>query len=244
MPGRELLYTGPMPTRESNTLVALVTGASRGIGAATAQAVAVAGVDLVLASTTKTGTDRIAKTCRALGRQVLQCTHDAAQAGSAERLVKAAMKRFGHIDILINNAGIVIRKPVDRLTDDDFQRVIDVNLNGPFFLCRRVLPQMLKRRWGRVVNVSSISATLGSHSNSAYNASKWGLDGLTRSLAEELRGTGVTINSILPGSVDTDMLKGSGFEPMMTADDVAGVIRYLVLGAPEAMQGSRVEVFG
>ena len=207
-------------------------------------ALAAAGVDLVLASTRKNGTSRVAKACRQLGREVLECVHEASNPKSADALIRAALKHFKHVDILINNAGIVIRKDLHAMRDEDFQQVVNVNLNGPFFLCRRVIPQMVKRGWGRVVNVSSISATIGSHSNSAYNASKWGLDGLTRSLAEEVRGTGVTVNSILPGSVDTDMLKGSGFEPMMSAEDVAGVIRYLVLGAPEAMQGSRVEVFG
>jgi 3-oxoacyl-[acyl-carrier protein] reductase len=92
--------------------------------------------------------------------------------------------------------------------------------------------------------VSSISATLGTPKMTAYCASKWGLDGLTKTLSEELRGTGVFVASVLPGSVDTDMLKGTGFDPAMTADEVAGVVRYLVLTAPDAMRGARVEVFG
>jgi 3-oxoacyl-[acyl-carrier protein] reductase len=121
---------------------------------------------------------------------------------------------------------------------------LGVNLLGPFYLIRRIVPQMLSRKWGRIVNVSSISGTLGSPSLSAYCASKWGLNGLTKALAAELDGTGVTISAVLPGSVDTEMLKGSGLEPKMTAEDVAAVVRYLCADSPEAMNGSLVEVYG
>jgi len=224
--------------------VALVTGSSRGIGAATAMVLAGAGLDLVVTSTRKGGTKQTAANCRALGAEVLEAVYDAADPKSADALVRSVSKRFRRVDVLVNNAGVVVRKRLEHLSDDEIARVLDVNLKGPFLLCRRLLPGMVKRGFGRVVNVSSISATLGTAGSSAYNASKWGLDGLTKSLAEELRGTGVLVASVLPGSVDTDMLKGSRYTPRMSAADVAGVVRYLVLEAPEAMQGSRVEVFG
>jgi NAD(P)-dependent dehydrogenase (short-subunit alcohol dehydrogenase family) len=207
----------------SMTRVALVTGASRGIGFATAEALARAGMDLVVTSTMKGGTAEIARRVRGNGRRVLECVWEASSR---------------------SNAGIVVRRPLEKMSDDDFDLVLKVNLSAPFYLVRRLLPQMVRRGYGRIINVSSISATLGSPKAIGYAAAKAGLDAMTRSLAEELRGTGVFVAAVSPGSVDTDMLKGSGFDPAMTADEVAGVIRYLVLQAPDAMRGARVEVFG
>lgn len=224
--------------------VAMVTGASRGIGAAIARSLAGVGLDLVLTSTRKGGTKKVAEECRHHGVEVLELVHDAASRKDADRIVKAALGKFGQVDILVNNAGVVVRKPVAKMTDDDFDDVLAVNLSGPFYLSRRLLPQMLERKLGRIINISSISATLGSAGATGYCASKWGLDGFTKALAEETRGTGVMVASVLPGSVDTDMLKGSGFKPMMAPYEVADVVRYLALEATLAMHGSRVEVFG
>jgi NAD(P)-dependent dehydrogenase (short-subunit alcohol dehydrogenase family) len=226
------------------TRVALVTGASRGIGFATAEALARAGMDLIVTSTMKGGTAEIARRVRDNGRRVLECVWEASNRQSADALLMAATAELGRVDVLVNNAGIVVRRPLEKLSDDDFDLVLKVNLSGPFYLTRRLLPQMIRRGYGRIINVSSISATFGSPKAIGYAASKAGLDALTRSLAEELRGTGVFVAGISPGSVDTDMLKGSGFDPAMSADEVAGVIRYLVLQAPDAMRGARVEVFG
>ena len=224
--------------------VALVTGASRGIGAAIARALANIGLDLVITSTRKGGTRTTAQECRSHGVEVLELAHDVGSARDADRVVKAALRRFGQVDVLVNNAGIVIRRRVTKMTDADFDRQLSVNLAGPFYLTRRLLPGMVKRGLGRIINLSSISATLGTAEHTGYCASKWGLDGFTRALAEETRGTGVLVVSVLPGSVDTQMLKGSGFAPMMAPWEVADVVRYLCLEAPLAMNGSRVEVFG
>ncbi len=231
-------------TRSTPRPVALVTGASRGIGAATALFLAEAGCDLVITSTKKGGTAKTARACAAHGARVLELAYDSGAPKSADALVARALKRFGRIDVLVNNAGIVVRKPVDAMTDADFESVVRVNLVGPFHLCRRVLPGMVARKAGRVVNVSSISATVGTSEHTGYCASKWGLDGLMKALAEELRGTGVVVASVLPGSVDTDMLAGSGFTPDMEPEEVARVIRFLALEAPAAVHGGRFEVFG
>ncbi len=224
--------------------VALVTGASRGIGAAIARALAGLGLDLVVTSTKKGGTRRTAEECRGHGVEVLELAHDVGSAKDADRVVAAATKKFGQVDILVNNAGVVVRKPVVKMTDADFDGVLRTNLSGPFYLTRRVLPGMVKRGLGRIINVSSISATLGSAGATGYCASKWGLDGFTKALAEETRGTGVLVCSVLPGSVETDMLKGSGFPPMMAPWEVADVVRYLAFEAPLAVHGGRFEVFG
>lgn len=233
-----------MKQQRHSAQVAVVTGSSRGIGKATAVALARAGFDVAVTATKAGGARAVAEEIRGLGRRALELRYDAGVRADADRLVKTVNAELGDVDVLVNNAGIVVRRPVQKLTDDEFDRVLRVNLSGPFYLSRRLVPQMARRKRGRIINVSSISATLGSPGNSAYAASKWGLDGLSKSLAEELRGTGVFVASILPGSVDTDMLKGSGFAPAMTADEVARVIVFLATAAPEAMRGSRVEMFG
>ncbi len=224
--------------------IALVTGASRGIGRAIAVSLADAGADLIVTTTRAGGTDGLLRRIEASGRRAVEVVYDAAQTGSADELVGRAIEAFGRVDVLVNNAGIVVRRRLDEMTDADFERVLSVNLTAPFKLARRLAPAMAKRGFGRVVNVSSISGTLGTPHLTAYCASKWGLNGLTKAMAEELRGSGVFVAAVLPGSVDTDMLKGSGFSPQMSPEEVAGVVRYLCESAPMAMHGSLVEVFG
>ncbi|MHB8874901.1 MAG: SDR family NAD(P)-dependent oxidoreductase [Myxococcaceae bacterium] len=224
--------------------VALVTGSSRGIGQAVALSLAQAGATLVLTSTREGGAEKTRRAVVALGREALAVVYDAARPGDADRLLASVHETFGAVDLLVNNAAVVKRAKLADTSDQDFERVLAVNLSGPFSLCRRIVPSMVSRGQGRVVNVSSISGTLGSPGLSAYCASKWGLNGLTRSLAAEVEGTGVMIAAVLPGSVDTAMLKGSGFEPDMSPAEVAGVVRYLCAEAPLAMNGSLVEVFG
>ena len=225
--------------------VALITGASRGIGRAAASALAKEGADLVLTSTSEGGCASTIDEVLPAGVKAVEVRYEAGQgAAEADRLAQRALEAFGRVDLLINNAGMVIRRPVVEMTDRDFSSVLDVNLTAPFLLVRRLLPAMIARRWGRVINVSSISGTLGSAGHTGYCASKWGLNGLTQTLAEETRGTGVLVAAVLPGSVDTDMLKGSPFPPQMTAADVASTIRFLCAEAPLSLTGSLVEQFG
>jgi NAD(P)-dependent dehydrogenase (short-subunit alcohol dehydrogenase family) len=167
--------------------------------------------------------------------------------GSPEAVQTAlaeVQRALGPVDVLVNNAGITLRQPIEAATDADFERVLAVNLAGPYYLARRLLPAMAARGWGRLVNVSSISGTLGTAGMAAYCASKWGLNGLTRALAEELKGKGVLVAAVLPGSTDTEMLQGSGFVAKMAPDEVAKVVRFLCTEAPLAMSGSLLEVFG
>jgi NAD(P)-dependent dehydrogenase (short-subunit alcohol dehydrogenase family) len=121
---------------------------------------------------------------------------------------------------------------------------VDVNLTGAFLCARAVVPGMRRRQRGRIVNVASISGTIGTPEATAYNASKWGLIGFTKSLAEELRPDGVQAMSVSPGSVDTSMLRKTPFAPAMTPEDVAKVIAWCAAEAPDAMTGANVEVFG
>lgn len=221
-----------------------MTGASRGIGREVARALAGRGADLVLTSTRLEGTSALAAELEARGRRVLCFAGDVASAQDADRLVSEIDRVFGRVDVLVNNAGVVVRKPLAEMRDEDFTRVLEVNLTGPFLLCRRLVPGMVARGSGRIVNVSSISSTLGSPNMSGYCASKWGLNGLTRALAEELKGSGVTVVAVLPGSVDTDMLEGSGFAPAMGPEAVAALIAWYCAEAPDAVSGSLVEMFG
>jgi len=161
-----------------------------------------------------------------------------------ERAARTVLGEMGAPQVVVNNAGIIRRAPIDAMDPEEWQRVLDVNLTGAFLVTRALLPAMRSAGTGRFIQVASISSTLGTAGASAYCASKWGLVGFTKSLAEELRGTPLVAMSILPGSVDTSMLKGSGFSPDMTPEDVAETIVYLALDAPPAMNGTSLEMFG
>jgi 3-oxoacyl-[acyl-carrier protein] reductase len=138
----------------------------------------------------------------------------------------------------------VVRASIEHTTDADWDAVLGANLDGTFYVTRAFLPALRARGRGRFVAVASISATLGTPRLSAYCAAKWGVVGFTKSLAEELRGSALAALAVLPGSVDTAMLHGSGFAPRMSAADVASTIVYAGLDAPAAMNGSAIEVFG
>ncbi|MGQ0505359.1 MAG: SDR family NAD(P)-dependent oxidoreductase [Myxococcaceae bacterium] len=224
--------------------MALVTGASRGIGRATALTLARLGANVAVCATQERGVDLSLAAVRGAGAKAVGTICDVSDPDACSRLVALTERELGPIDLLINNAGIVQREPLEGVTDADFDKVLRVNLSGAFYLARRVIPGMVKRGQGRVINVSSISATLGSPGMISYCASKWGMNGMTKALAAEVDGKGVMVVAVMPGSVDTDMLQGSGFKPKMTDDQVAALIGYLCSQAPLAMNGSLVEMFG
>ncbi len=147
-------------------------------------------------------------------------------------------------DAIVHNAAIIERASVEDTTPDSFARQIAVNLTAPFLLTRALLPTLRARGQGRIVFIGSIASTVGTARAAAYAASKWGLVGFMKSLAEELSGTGLCTLAILPGSVDTEMLAGSGFSPRMAPEDVATTIAWYALDAPPAHNGGVVELFG
>lgn len=222
----------------------VITGAGRGIGRAAALAFAKLGHPIALLARTEAEIVRVADEVRALGAQALPLPCDVSVSRAVEAATQRVLEDLGVPQVLVNNAGIVRRSRVVEHSEADWDAVIDVNLKGPFLMTRAFLPSMLAAKRGRIINVASISATLGTPGLSAYCAAKWGVVGFTKALCEELRSTGLQTLSILPGSVDTDMLKGSGFAAQMSAEDVANTIVYAALQSPDAMNGSSVEVFG
>jgi NAD(P)-dependent dehydrogenase (short-subunit alcohol dehydrogenase family) len=211
--------------------VAVVTGASRGIGRAVAAALSSAGAV-------------VAGCALHAGPGVAAC--DVRSPDDVARFAEDVQRRLGPADILVNNAGTVARARLDELGVEAWDDVVDANLKGTFLVTRAFLPAMRARRAGRIINISSIAGRQGTAGLTAYCAAKHGVVGLTRALAEELRGEGIVANAVCPGSVDTDMLRVGrpDAKPDMSPEDVAGVVLYLAAHAPSAMTGSCVDVFG
>lgn len=225
--------------------VAVVTGAGRGIGRATAIALARRGLSVALLGRTQEHVDVTALLVQNAGSRAIALGCDVSSAREVGSAALAVLENLGVPEIIVNAAGIVRRGPrLEETAPADWDDVIAVNLRGPYLVARAFLPAMRAAKRGRIIHVASISSTIGCPNNASYAAAKWGLLGLSKSLAEELRGSGIASIAVMPGSVDTEMLKGSGFEPQMTPDEVASTIAYLALDAPAAMNGSAVEVFG
>jgi 3-oxoacyl-[acyl-carrier protein] reductase len=189
--------------------VALVTGASRGIGKAIALTLAEAGAAVAVNYRDRAQeATAVVATIQASGGRAIAIAADVSDAGAVRRMVDETAQRLGVIDILVNNAGISLVRGLDDLTEEEFDRVLDVNLKSAFLCTQAVLPGMRTRRWGRVINISSIGARAGAGTSSvAYGAAKAGLEGLTRAYALRLAPEGVTVNAVAPGLIDTEMGK-------------------------------------
>jgi 3-oxoacyl-[acyl-carrier protein] reductase len=225
--------------------VAVITGVSRGIGEATAVRFAERGLTLALLGRPSAGREATLQRCRRSGAeaQVFDC--DLADAQAVDRAASRLLDTLGPPAVVVHNAAELQRgAPVHRIAVDDWDRLMATNLRGPFLLSRALLPHMLARGAGRLLFVSSVSGTIACPLMAHYGASKWGLIGLAKALAAELKDSGLEAVAILPGSVDTAMLKKTPFEPDMTADEVARVIVYYALDAPAAVNGAQVEIYG
>ena len=224
--------------------IAVVTGAGRGIGRAVALQLAERGCDVALLARTVEQIEQVAGEIASRGRRAVALRCDVANAGEVARAAERIEDELGAPRVVVSNAGIVRRELVVDMDEADWDAVVDVNLKGAFLVARAMLPKMIQAGRGRFVAVASISSRLGTPRQSAYCAAKWGLVGFTKSLAEEIRPHGLQAICVLPGSVDTEMLKGSGFKPQMTPEDVASTVVYAALDAPAAMNGSALEMFG
>jgi 3-oxoacyl-[acyl-carrier protein] reductase len=218
----------------------VVTGASRGIGRAIARAFASAGAKLAICSVDDA---RLRDAERELAPVVAERC-DVSNGSDVTRFIAAIQSKLGTPDVIVHNAGVVDRVRLDEMSEASWDRTFDVNVKSTFLLTRAFLPKMRARKSGRIIFIGSISATLGTAKLTAYCASKHAIVGLTRALAEEVRDDGIQVNAINPGSVDTDMLKGSGFDPDVTPDEIANVSLYLADAAPATMTGACIDVFG
>lgn len=189
--------------------VALVTGGSRGIGAAVA--VALADADAAVAVNYRAGAEdaeKIVAAIKAKGGRAMAVAADVSQGAAVTAMVEQIAKDLGPIDILVNNAGIAIVRGLDELTEDDFDRTILVNLKSAFLCTQAVVPSMRARKWGRIVNITSGAARGAGAIGPHYNASKAGMEGLTRGYAARLVKDGITVNAVAPSLIETDMMRG------------------------------------
>ena len=217
--------------------IALVTGASRGIGAAIALALAEAGADVAVNYRERAAeADSVVAAIVAMGRRAIAVAADVSDGGAVAAMAGRVMDRLGGVDILVNNAGIGLIRGVDDLTEADFDRTIAVNLKSVFLCTQAVLPYMRERRWGRIVNISSGAARGAGGVGPHYNASKAGMEGLTRGYAARLVKEGITVNAVAPSLIETDMVRsGVASSPARiplgrfgTSEEVAQVVLMLI----------------
>jgi 3-oxoacyl-[acyl-carrier protein] reductase len=211
--------------------VALVTGASRGIGRAIALALAKAGAHVAIGYRSRVEeAERVLAAVAEHGREAIVVPGDVADPAVPATLVEAAIKRWGRLDILVNNAGITRDNLVMRMSEADWDAVIATNLKAPFLACKAALRPMLKQRYGRIVNVSSLAGVAGNAGQANYSAAKAGLIGLTRALAREVGSRNITVNAVAPGFIETEILAGLPADVLERAKQAAAVPR---LGTPE-----------
>ncbi|MDQ7003358.1 MAG: 3-oxoacyl-ACP reductase FabG [Ghiorsea sp.] len=193
-------------SEELNTKrVAIVTGASRGIGFAVAKKLAKAGYNLTICATREATVNASADKLKALGADVLAMVVNVTDGDAVKAMVQDTVKHFGRLDVLVNNAGIAKDGLAMRMKAEDWQAVIDTNLTSVFHASQAALKPMMKARAGRIINISSVVASMGNAGQLNYCASKGGVDAMTRSLAHEVGSRGITVNAIAPGFIATDM---------------------------------------
>ena len=189
--------------------VALVTGASRGIGAAIALTLAESGAAVAVNYRERAGdAEAVVARIKSNGGRAIAVAADVSQSAAVTGMVERVARELGPIDILVNNAGIAIVRSVDELSESDFDRTLLVNLKSAFLCTQAVLPRMRERKWGRIVNITSGAARGAGAIGPHYNASKAGMEGLTRGYAARLVKEGITVNNVAPSLIETDMMKG------------------------------------
>ncbi|MGY4258161.1 3-oxoacyl-[acyl-carrier protein] reductase [Bradyrhizobium sp. USDA 4516] len=225
-----------MTTSSLHGHVALVTGGSRGIGAAIVKMLADAGAAVAINYRERSAeAETLAKGIIAAGGRAVAIAADVSEAAAVTALVERAKSELGPVDILVNNAGIAIVRGVDDLTEEDFDRTITVNLKSAFLCTQAVLPMMRTRKWGRIVNISSGAARGAGSIGPHYNASKAAMEGMTRGYAARLVKEGITVNAVAPSLIETDMMKGQSelvsripVGRFGTAEEVAQAVMLLV----------------
>lgn len=195
-------------SNETLTRCALVTGGSRGIGRAVCLELAKAGFAIAVNyAGNQQAAQETAEACRALGVKAELFAADVSRPEECARLFEEVLAAFGRVDVLVNNAGVTRDNLILRLSEEDFDKVLDTNLKGAFFCCKAAARPMMKQRFGRIINLTSVVGLRGNPGQTNYSASKAGLIGLTKSLAKELASRGITANAVAPGFIDTDMTR-------------------------------------
>ena len=239
-----------------NDKVALVTGASRGIGAAIAQQLGKAGAVVIGTATSEAGAQKIAENFAALGIRGTGKVLNVTDADSVAGFLKEVDEEFGAPAILVNNAGITKDNLLMRMSDDEWFDVINTNLSAIYRLSKGVLRGMMKARWGRIINISSVVGAMGNPGQSIYAATKAGVAGFARSLAAEVGSRNITVNTVAPGFIDTDMTKVLPEEQKQqllariplgrlgSPEEIAGVVVFLASDAGAYISGETIHVNG
>jgi 3-oxoacyl-[acyl-carrier protein] reductase len=237
--------------------VALVTGGSRGIGRAIAEELARAGATVVFTYVSNpTAAAEVEKVISEAGGKAKAVRCDVSDHEAVEALIAQIVQEHGGIDVAVNNAGVTRDQLILRMKPEDFDAVIATNLRGAWSVCRSVVKPMMKKRAGRIINLSSVVAEMGNAGQSNYAASKGGLEALTRSLAREIGSRSITVNAVAPGFIDTDMTRELSDEVrnalteriplgrLGSAADVAAVVRFLASDAAGYITGQVIHVNG
>ncbi|REE07398.1 3-oxoacyl-[acyl-carrier protein] reductase [Paraburkholderia sp. BL27I4N3] len=240
-----------------NGKVAIVTGSARGLGAATARRLAEEGAKVIVADIDRDGTAASTESLRADGYQAIGIVSDITKSADVERLVADTVAAFGGIHVLVNNAGFPRDKLLTKLTEDDWDKVVEVILKGSFLTCKAVMPYMIEQRFGRIVNISS-RAYLGNPGQANYAAAKAGILGLTRALAIEEGRYDITVNAIAPGFIETEAVMALGHyeqikeraiaaQPLRRVgrpEDIADAVVFLASARASFITGETLHVTG
>lgn len=234
---------------------AIVTGSSRGLGKAIAEKLGILGANIVLTGTSETVFNTAAE-LEAKGIKAVAIVGDVRNAEDVKNMISKAVETFGGIDILINNAGITKDKPMAMMSEDDWDTVLDINLKGCFLCTKAAAKLMIKKRYGRIINVSSVAGAYGNPGQANYSASKGGMIGLTKTTAKELAARGITCNAVTPGLIESDMteilpedLKRKYLEKIAlgrfgTPEDVANVVAFLASDEAGYVTGQVIDIDG
>jgi NAD(P)-dependent dehydrogenase (short-subunit alcohol dehydrogenase family) len=229
--------------------VAIVTGGGRGIGRASALALAKEGAAVVTSARTGLEIEEVAREVRELGSRAISVEADLSREADIANVVTETLGAFGRVDILVNNAGInlPLRSVMD-FTLEDWDRMMQVNLTGPFLCCKAVLPIMMRQQSGKIINISSLGGQIGIAGNSAYGASKAALINFALCLAAEVKQYGIDVNTVCPSGTDTRLLhdigRGRGRTNLMSPEEIAAVVLFLASPDSSAITGTAIGAYG